>query len=165
MEIKIRPANPSDLTGILEIVNHNILHSTALYDYDPKPFDYIETWFAEKQEDNWPIIVALENDTVVGYGTYGPFRFKQGYRFTIEHSVYVAPGQEGKGIGKLLLAELISLAKAGGYHCMIGGIDAHNAGSIAFHKKFGFVETGIIRESGYKFGKWLDLMFMQLILE
>ncbi|AWH85541.1 N-acetyltransferase [Flavobacterium album] len=164
MEIKIRPATPQDLTGILEIVNHNILHSTALYDYDAKPYDYIETWFAEKHESNLPVIVALEGDKVAGYGTYGPFRFKQGYRFTIEHSVYAAPGHEGKGIGKLLLTELIRLAKEGGYHCMIGGIDANNTGSIEFHKKFGFVETGIIKEAGYKFGKWLDLQFMQLIL-
>ncbi|MGQ2983876.1 GNAT family N-acetyltransferase [Flavobacterium sp.] len=165
MEIKILSATFADLNGILEIVNHNILHSTALYDYDPKPYEYIETWFAEKQDGRWPVIVALEGDRVVGYGTYGPFRFKQGYRFTIEHSVYVAPGHEGKGIGKLLLTELIRLAKESGYHCMIGGIDANNTGSIEFHKKFGFVETGVIRESGYKFGKWLDLMFMQLLFE
>ncbi len=165
MEINIRPATPTDLNGILEIVNHNILHSTALYDYDPKPFEYIATWFGEKQEGDWPVIVAMEGNKVVGYGTFGPFRFKQGYRFTIEHSVYAAPGHEGKGIGGLLLTELIRLAKEGGYHCMIGGIDADNTGSIAFHKKFGFAETGIIRESGYKFGKWLDLMFMQLLLE
>ena len=165
METKILPASPGNLPGILEIVNHNILHSTALYDYNPKPYAYIETWFAEKQNGNWPVIVALEGDTVVGYGTYGPFRFKQGYRFTIEHSVYVAPGQEGKGVGRLLLSELIRLAKEGGYHCMVGGIDASNIGSIAFHKKFGFTETGVIKEAGYKFGKWLDLMFMQLLLD
>ncbi|WP_294819970.1 GNAT family N-acetyltransferase [uncultured Flavobacterium sp.] len=165
MEIKICPANPLNLPGILKIVNHNILHSTALYDYDPKTLEYIETWFAEKQEHNWPVIVALENDKVAGYGTYGPFRFKDGFRFTIEHSVYAAPEQEGRGIGKLLLTELIRLAKEGGYHCMIGGIDADNKGSIEFHKRFGFVETGIIKEAGFKFGKWLDLQFMQLILE
>lgn len=165
MEIKVQPAAPENLPGILDIVNHNILHSTALYDYDPKPFEYIETWLAEKQEGNWPVIVALKGNEVVGYGTFGPFRFKQGYRFTIEHSVYVTPGQKGKGIGKLLLTKLIVLAKEGGYHCMIGGIDASNTGSIEFHKKFGFVETGIIKEAGYKFGKWLDLQFMQLLLE
>ena len=165
METKILPASPEDLNGILEIVNHNILHSTALYDYDTKPYQFIEDWFNEKQNGNWPVIVALEGDTVVGYGTYGPFRFKQGYRFTIEHSVYVAPGQEGKGVGRLLMAELIRLAKEGGYHCMVGGIDASNIGSIAFHKKFGFTETGVIKEAGYKFGKWLDLMFMQLLLD
>jgi phosphinothricin acetyltransferase len=165
MEIKIQPATTEHLPGILEIVNHNILHSTAVYDYDSKPQSFIEDWFTEKQGSNWPVIVALEGDKVVGYGSYGPFRFKQGYRFTIEHSVYAAPGHSGKGIGKLILTELIRLAKESGYHCMIGGIDASNTGSIEFHKKFGFVETGIIRESGYKFGKWLDLMFMQLLLK
>jgi L-amino acid N-acyltransferase YncA len=165
MEITIRPATASNLQGILEIMNYNILHSTALYDYDPKPYTYIENWFTEKQQDNWPVVVAIQGNGVLGYGTYGAFRFKQGYRYTIEHSVYTAPGQAGKGIGSLLLAELIRLAKNGGYHTMIGGIDADNAGSIAFHKKFGFTETGIIKEAAYKFDKWLDLQFMQLILE
>ncbi|MEL1245505.1 N-acetyltransferase family protein [Flavobacterium sp. DGU11] len=165
METKIRPATPQDLNGILEIVNHNILHSTAVYDYDPKDQEFLQQWFDDKLSGNWPVVVADDNGIVVGYGSYGPFRFKQGYRFTIEHSVYAAPGHTGKGIGKLLLTELIRLAKESGYHCMIGGIDANNADSIAFHKKFGFVETGIIRESGYKFGKWLDLLFMQLLLE
>lgn len=93
-----------------------------------------------------------------------PFR-KIGYQFTVEHSVYVAPEFIGKGIGKQLLLALIVLAKDEGYHTMIGGTDAANTGSIAFHRKFGFVETGILKEVGFKFGKWLDLQFMQLILK
>lgn len=164
MDILISNATPQDLPGILAIMNHNILHSTAVYDYDPKPEAFIQQWHAEKTQAGWPVIIVKESDTVVGYGSYGPFRFKDGYKYTVEHSVYVAEGHQGKGIGNLLMHELISLAKEGGYHTMIGGIDAGNAGSIAFHKKFGFTEAGILKESGYKFGKWLDLLFMQLML-
>lgn len=157
-------ATISHLPAILDIVNHNILHSTALYEYHVKPFDYIETWFADKQTAGWPVIVAIEDGNVIGYGTYGPFRFKDGYKFTVEHSVYVAEGHSGKGIGGQLLAELIRLAKESGYHTMIGGIDAGNAGSIAFHKKYGFTEAGLLKETGFKFGRWLDLLFMQKML-
>lgn len=160
----ILPATRPHLPGILTIVNHNIVHSTALYDYDIKPQDYIETWFTDKQNAGWPVIVAVENGEVTGYGTYGPFRFKDGYKFTVEHSVYVAEGHSGKGIGGQLLEELIRLATIQGYHTMIGGIDAGNAGSIAFHKKYGFTEAGLLKETGFKFGRWLDLLFMQKML-
>lgn len=160
----IIPATPSHLSEILAIVNHNILHSTALYDYDVKPQEYINTWYADKQSAGWPVIVAVENETVIGYGTYGPFRFKDGYKFTVEHSVYVADGHSGKGIGGQLLEELIRLATEQDYHTMIGGIDAGNASSIAFHKKYGFTEAGLLKETGFKFGRWLDLLFMQKML-
>jgi L-amino acid N-acyltransferase YncA len=165
MQTNIRPAEAKDLPAILEIVNYNILNSTAVYDYDPKSLADMQVWFDEKQQANWPIVVAEIEGKVAGYASYGPFRFKQGYRFTIEHSVYVNEKHNGKGIGKLLLTELITLAKTKGYHTMIGGIDADNKGSIEFHKKFGFIETGTIKESGFKFDRWLDLTFMQLILE
>ncbi|MGV3459195.1 MAG: GNAT family N-acetyltransferase [Flavobacterium sp.] len=164
MPNNILPASESHLQDILAIVNHNILHSTALYDYDVKPQEYIESWFADKQAAGWPVIVAVENGDVTGYATYGPFRFKDGYKFTVEHSVYVAEGHSGKGIGGHLLEELIRLATANGYHTMIGGIDAGNSGSIAFHKKYGFTEAGLLKETGFKFGRWLDLLFMQKML-
>jgi L-amino acid N-acyltransferase len=162
--VTIISATQIHLAAILDIVNHNILHSTALYDYDVKPKEYIDTWFNDKQSAGWPVIVGVENHKVVGYATYGPFRFKDGYKFTVEHSVYVADGHSGKGIGGKLLEELISLAKVGGYHTMIGGIDAGNEGSIAFHKKYGFTEAGLLKETGFKFGRWLDLLFMQKML-
>jgi L-amino acid N-acyltransferase YncA len=165
METTIHTVTPQHLPAILKIVNHNILHSTALYDYTPKDNAYIEIWYKEKTERKWPVIVAVQNNHVVGYGTYGTFRFKEGYRYTVEHSVYVSHEYTNKGIGKLLLAELIRLAKEEGYHTMIGGIDAENKGSIAFHAKFGFTEAGLLKEVGYKFGKWLDVQFMQLILK
>lgn len=163
--VSLRPATQNDIPGILSIVNHNILHSTAVYDYDPKNLQEMQSWFGEKQQAGWPVIVAEEGGSVIGYGTYGTFRYKQGYRFTVEHSVYVAESHAGKGIGKQLLSELIAIAKAAGYHTMIGGIDAQNTGSLAFHEKFGFQEAGTIKEAGFKFGRWLDVTFMQLMLE
>lgn len=164
MEINIIPAATPHIPQILEIVNYNILNSTAVYDYEPKTLAEMEVWYQDKMQQGWPVIVAVENDMVLGYGTYGTFRFKEGYKYTVEHSVYVSHEHTGKGIGKLLLAELIHLAKNQGYHAMIGGIDADNKGSIEFHKKFGFIEAGLLKEVGYKFDKWLDVQFMQLLL-
>lgn len=165
MEISIRKATLEDLPAILDIVNYSIVHTTANYNYDVQTLEIQTQWFILKQSKNNPIIVADYNGIAVGFGTYGQFREKIGYQYTVEHSVYVANEHTEKGIGKLLLTELIRLAKQDGIHVMIGGIDAENADSIAFHKKFGFVENGIIKEAGFKFGRWLDLLFMQLILK
>ncbi len=165
MDIKIRPAVFSDIDTILEIINHEILHSTSIYDYEPRDFETQKLWFEEKQDHKLPILVAESENGTIGFATYGSFRQKEAYKFTIEHSVYVAEEFLGKGIGKLLLAELIQLAKNQGYHTMIGAIDADNSGSITFHEKFGFKSVGTIRQVGYKFDKWLDLVFMQLILK
>lgn len=101
---------------------------------------------------------------VIGFGYYSEFRFREAYKFTVEHSVYVHPNHHGKGIGKLLLTELIRLAKAQNLHTMIGVIDSENTGSIAFHEKMGFETVGVIKESGYKFDRWLSSVFMQLML-
>lgn len=165
MEVTLRLATINDLEKILEIVNYSILHTTANYSYDIQTLDVQTKWFEDKKAKNLPVVVAELNDEVVGFGSYGQFREKIGYQYTIEHSVYVVDNVIGKGIGSKLLTELIRLAKEQGYHVMIGAIDAENAGSIAFHKRFGFVVTGTIREAGYKFDRWLDLVFMQLILK
>ena len=165
MEIKIRPAVFADIDTILEIVNHEILHSTSNYDYEPHDFETQKVWFEDKLEKNLPVIVAEFENGAIGFASYGQFRQKIGYQFTVEHSVYVAQEFIGKGVGKLLLAELIRLAKEQEYHVMMGAIDAENSGSIAFHEKFGFKVVGTIREVGYKFDHWLDLVFMQLILK
>lgn len=165
MEITIRPATAADLPGILEIVNHAILYTTANYNYEPQSLAVQQKWFDDKMLLGFPVIVAVQNGEVIGYGAYGTFREKIGYQYTVEHSVYVADSQQGKGVGKLLLAELIRLAKAQNLHVMIGAIDAENAGSIAFHKQFGFVESGVIKQAAYKFDRWLNLLFMQLTLK
>lgn len=164
MNITIRPALETDLQSILDIVNHSILYSTANYNYDVQSLEDQLKWFELKQLLNFPVIVAIDNNEVVGFGTYGTFREKIGYQFTVEHSIYVAPNQITKGIGKLIMSELIILAKQQKIHTMIGGIDASNTYSIDFHRKFGFTECGVIKEAGFKFDRWLDLQFMQLLL-
>ncbi|RZJ71022.1 GNAT family N-acetyltransferase [Flavobacterium sp.] len=161
----IREATLNDVQGVLDIVNHAIAHTTANYNYDPQTIEAQLQWFGEKQQKTFPVFVADHDGKVVGFSTYGTFREKTGYRFTVEHSVYVADGFSGKGIGRKLLETLIAKAKEQGFHTMIGGIDASNEDSIAFHRKFGFVECGVIRESAFKFDRWLDLLFMQLLLK
>ncbi len=161
----IRNVVKKDLPIILEIMNEAIENTTAIYDYYPRNYEFVETWFAEKQSDNLPVLVCELNNVAVAYGTYGSFRARTAYKFSVEHSIYVHTDYQGRGIGKLLLAALISAAKEGGYHTMIAGIDASNEKSCAFHHQFGFEEVGRIKEVGYKFDRWLDLVFMQLILK
>lgn len=163
--LTIRPAKSGDLDKILEIVNRSILHTTANYNYDIQTLEIQTKWFEDKKTKNMPVVVADLDGEVVGFGSYGQFREKIGYQYTVEHSVYVVDNVIGKGIGTKLLTELIRLAKEQGFHVMIGAIDGDNKGSIAFHEKFGFTAIGTIREVGYKFDHWLDLVFMQLILK
>jgi len=164
MEIKIRPYQIDDAPGVLEIINYNILNSTALYDYEPRTLENQISILDEKLSKGFPIIVATENEMVVGFGYYSEFRFREAYKFTVEHSVYAHPNNLEKGIGKLILENLIHLAKVQKLHTMIGVIDAENKGSIEFHKKFGFEIAGTIKESGYKFNRWLHSVFMQKML-
>ena len=165
MKIAIRPYQTQDTQAILDIINYNILHSTALYDYNIRTYEQQKAILEDKLAKNFPVIVAEANGQVVGFGMYSEFRFREAYKFTVEHSVYVANDYHGKGIGNLLLAELIALAKVQKLHTMIAVIDAENQGSVSFHEKFGFKTVGIIKESGYKFNRWLHSVFMQLILE
>jgi L-amino acid N-acyltransferase YncA len=164
MEIKIRSYQIEDTQAILEIINYNILNSTALYDYEPRTLENQTAIFDDKLKKGFPIIVATENETVVGFGYYSEFRFREAYKFTVEHSVYAHPDHIGKGIGKLILEHLIHLAKAQNLHTMIGVIDAENQSSIEFHKKFGFEIAGTIKDSGFKFDRWLHSVFVQKML-
>ncbi|AXG74469.1 N-acetyltransferase [Flavobacterium arcticum] len=164
MSITIKLAQLSDVAQILSIVNHAILHTTAIYDYKPRTLTDMEHWFTAKQQGNFPVLVAVQNNIIVGYASYGHFNAKEGYKYCVEHSVYVTEGYAGKGIGKLLLATLIEHAKQQKLHTMIGLIDADNKNSIAFHEKFGFTKTGVLQQVGYKFDRWLDVQYMQLIL-
>ena len=160
----IRPYQTQDTQAILEIINHNILHSTSLYDYSVRTFEQQKAILEEKIKKGFPVIVAEKEGEILGFGMYSEFRFREAYQFTVEHSVYVSENYLGKGIGKSLLSELIVLAKAQKLHTMIGVIDSENHNSIVFHEQFGFKIVGVIKESGYKFDRWLDSVFMQLIL-
>lgn len=165
MSVVIRDGDETDLDAILDIVNYSILNSTANYNYEVVTYEAQKIWFDDRKRKGFPIIVAVNNDCeVIGYASFGTFREKKGYQFTIEHSVYVRHDHVKKGIGKKLLSELINRAKSGGYHNMIGVIDATNDESIQFHKNFGFNVVGNIKEVGYKFDRWLDAVIMSLIL-
>jgi len=164
MDINLRNYKTEDTQAILDILNYNILHSTALYDYNVRTYEVQLAMLEDKVKKGFPIIIAEVNGAVAGFGMYGEFRFKEAYKFTVEHSVYVSNDFQGKGIGKLLLKELIAAAKEQGIHTMIAVIDSENQSSVDFHEKFGFETVGLIKESGWKFERWLHSVFMQLIL-
>ena len=154
------------LEAIQAIFNEAIVNSTALYDYEPRSSEVMDAWWGAKQEKNLPVIGVLDEDgTLMGFGSYGPFRPHAAYQHTVEHSIYVDARFRGRGLGKELLNRVIQRATQQGYHMMIGVIDAENAGSIALHAKAGFEPCGHIREAGFKFGRWLDLALYQLILK
>ncbi|PKP15628.1 MAG: N-acetyltransferase [Bacteroidetes bacterium HGW-Bacteroidetes-23] len=164
MTIEIRPYSEIDVPSILNIINDNILHSTSLYDYEPRSLAKQSELLIDKTNKNFPVIVAQMDGKIAGFGMYGEFRYRDAYRFTVEHSVYVSNDFKGKGVGGKLLQTLIELAKEQGLHTMIGVIDAENTESILFHEKYGFKNVGIIKESGFKFNRWLDSVFMQKML-
>ena len=160
----IREAVLNDLPFILDIMNEAILNTTAIYEYETRPTEYIEAWYAKKVQDQEPVLVVELQGKVIAYGTYGRFRPRAAYQYTVEHSVYVHPGFHRQGFGALLLNALIELAQKQGYHTLIAGIDASNQSSYEFHKRYGFVEVARFKEVGFKFGRWLDLIFMQRML-
>lgn len=151
--------------AILEILNEQIRTSTAVYEYVPRPADSMITWFKAKEAKSFPVIgVEDEAGALMGFATYGTFRERTAAKYTVEHSVYVHRDHRRKGLGLVLMERLIDAARAQDLHVMVGGIDATNSVSIALHEKLGFVHAGTIRESGFKFGQWLDLAFYQLTL-
>ena len=151
---------------ILAILNEAIENSTALYDYRPRPLSAMTSWFDAKEKHGYPVIgVVAESNALLGFASYGQFRAWPAYKYSVEHSLYVAHGHRGKGIGKALLGALLDRAREQGYHNVIGGIDAENATSIALHERFGFVRCGLVRHAGFKFGRWLDLAFYQKLLD
>jgi phosphinothricin acetyltransferase len=160
---KIRPASESDLPAILGIYNDAVENTTAIWNETPADLANRKQWFAERTGKGFPVLVA-GHDSVMGYGSFGDFRPFEGYRVTVEHSVYVANDARGQGVGAALLEALIAEARRMDKHNMIGGIDASNAPSIALHVKFGFEEVGRMPGVDTKFGKPLDLLLMQKVL-
>src|ERR1043166_3396561 len=164
--MKITSCDECYSNQILAIFNEAILNSTALYDYKPRTSEMMSLWFEVKRKGNFPVIGAVSDaGELLGFGSYGTFRAWPAYKYSIEHSIYVGANFRGQGIGKVLLGEIIARARAQNYHVLIGGIDSQNAASIQLHKRFGFQHAGTIRQVGFKFGRWLDLEFYQLVLE
>ena len=151
--------------AILAIFNEAIANSTALYDYRPRAPESMVGWFEAKSRGRYPVIgVEDESGTLMGFASYGPFRAWPAYKYTVEHSVYVDARFRGQGVGRALLGAIILAAEQQDYHVMVGGIDAANAVSIKLHESLGFKACGVVRHAGFKFGRWLDLAFYQLIL-
>ncbi len=162
----IRHATFEDLEAILEIYNDAVLNTVAIWNEQTVDLRNRREWLVQHHEHGYPVLVGVnDNDDVLGYATFGDWRPWEGYRHSVEHSVYVRADQRGTGIGKRLMSELIDCARGCGKHVMVAGIEASNEGSIRLHEKLGFQEIGTLREVGSKFGRWLDLTFMQLILD
>ncbi|MCK4615933.1 MAG: N-acetyltransferase [Pirellulales bacterium] len=164
----IRPilqCSASQLPAIQKIFNDAILHSTALYEYVPRDEKIMQAWLSSKQNNNIPVIgIEWEPGVLAGFATWGEFRPRAAYKYAVEHSVYVDEQFRGEGIGRQLLEALIDAAKQHERHSLIAGIDATNVASVALHSSLGFHCCGTVREAGFKFGKWLDLEFWQLLL-
>ena len=153
------------LPVIQEILNDAILNTTALYEYAPRSEEAMREWLAVRVRDGIPVIgIEWEPGVLAGFATWGPFRPRAAYKYTAEHSVYVAERFRAAGIGRQLMEAIIAEAKQAELHMLIAGIDATNVASIALHRSLGFRCCGTVREAGFKFGRWLDLEFWQLIL-
>lgn len=161
-EILVRDATEADLSIIMEIYNDAVANTTAIWNEVLVDLQNRKEWFAARKARGFPVLAAEMNGQVVGYASYGDWRAFDGYRHTVEHSVYVHCEARGGGIGRLLMQELVSRAASNGVHVMIAAIESENAASIRLHEKLGFHIAGKFSEVGTKFGRWLDLTCMEL---
>jgi phosphinothricin acetyltransferase len=163
--MELRAATAQDAAGIALIYNDAVANTTAIWNDVQVDVANRAAWIAERQAQGFPVLVAVEGEAVLGYASYGPWRPHDGYRRTVEHSVYVSTQARGQGLGVTLMEALNAAAKAQGLHVMVAGIDASNAVSIRLHERLGFAQTGLLPQVGMKFGRWLDLAFLQLQLD
>ena len=163
--VTIRDASESDVPGILAIYNDVIATSTAVYRDDPASLDDRLQWFGARASQSYPVLVAVDDSGILGFASYGDFRAWPGYRFSVEHTVHIRTDQRGRGVGTLLMRALIQRAIEQGKHVMIGGVDADNEASLRFHDRLGFVRAAHLHQVGFKFGRWLDLVFVQRVLD
>jgi L-amino acid N-acyltransferase len=153
-----------DVPEILVIYNQIVKTSTAIYRDDPVSLEDRVQWCNSRQQKGYPVLVAKDTSGVLGYSSFDDFRGPSGYRFTIEHTVHVREESRGKGVGQKLVEALFPFAKELRKHVMIGAIDAENEGSIRFHLRLGFIQTGLLHEVGFKFNRWLDLAILQKLI-
>lgn len=163
--IEVRDASADDLPAILAIYNDVIATTTAVYRDDPAPLDDRTAWWRDRVNQGYPVLVADDGGAILGFASFGDFRAWPGYRFTVEHTVHVRSDCRGRGVGQALMTVLVARGRALGKHVMMAGVDAENAGSIRFHERLGFERVGHLREVGFKFGRRLDLVFLQRMLD
>ncbi|WP_191830741.1 MULTISPECIES: GNAT family N-acetyltransferase [Pseudomonas] len=167
MTYLIRDAVTADLPGIRDIYNDAVLNTTAIWNEQPVDLGNRQAWFDARQAQRYPILVAVDaaaGNDVLGYASFGDWRPFEGFRHTVEHSVYIRSDQRGNGLGPKLMAALIERARACDKHVLVAAIESGNAASIRLHERLGFTLNGQMPQVGVKFGRWLDLTFMQLIL-
>ena len=163
--MQLRPATPDDLPQITAIYAHHVQHGLASFELEPPSAAEMHSRYEKIVSGGYPYMVALEGDTVLGYAYASQYRPRPAYRFTVEDSIYVAPGQAGRGIGKALLTQLIIDCEARGYRQMLAVIgDSANAGSIGVHRSCGFELKCVLDGFGFKFGRWVDSVLMQRAL-
>jgi L-amino acid N-acyltransferase len=166
MVLDIGDAEIGDMGDVLELHNHAVRNLDALWTEHEQSLAERKDWFEKQTAAGFPVLVARGKDgRLAGYGSYGPFRARSGYDLSVEHSVYLWPQAQGQGTGKALLIELIARARRAGMHTMIAGIDGQNSVSMGLHKAMGFVEQGLLKEVGFKNGRWLDLRLLVLRLD
>lgn len=163
-QVAVRPATEADLPGILAIYNDAVANTTAIWNETESTLEARRSWMAERTGRGFPVLVADDNGEVAGYATFGDFRPHEGYRFTVENSIYVRSDLRGRGIARALMPPLIAAAGKLGMHAMIAGIEAGNLASIRLHERFAFREVARMPEVGRKFDRWLDLVLMQKML-
>jgi phosphinothricin acetyltransferase len=166
--IALRPAAAADLVAINDLYNHYVRTSTCTYQEEPDSIEDRRSWFEHHDVRHYPILVAClgsGDGELAGWGSLSPFRPRSAYRFAVEDSVYVRHDLHGRGIGSRLLGELIDRARRGGFRTIVAGIDAEQAASVTLHAKFGFVTTAHLKQVGIKYGRWLDVYYMQLMLD
>ena len=160
----MREATEADLEGLAAIYNEVIASSTAVFSYLPVSVDERRRWWQARTAQGYPLLVAHDEHGVAGFGTFGDFRPWPGYRFTVEHTLHVRADARGRGLGTQMLQALVQRARALGKHVMVAGVDAGNAASIRLHERCGFAQAGRLREVGYKFDRWHELVFLQRAL-
>jgi len=165
LNVQIRDALDTDLAGILRIYNDAVENSTAIWNDRIVDLDNRRAWLAERHDQGYPVLVAIdEGGQVAGYASFGPWRPHDGFRHTVENSVYVSPDHRGSGIGRSLMKALIERARMLEKHVMVAFIESENRASVHMHQQLGFIHVGQMRQVGCKFGRWLDLTMMQLTL-
>jgi L-amino acid N-acyltransferase len=161
--VSIRPATEADLPAINDIYNHYVLTCTCTYQEQLEPLEGRKKWF-EHHDEKHPVIVAEADGRVIGWGSLSKFHQRSAYRFTVENSIYIHHQFHRRGVGAALLQELIKIARANGFHAIIAGIDGEQTASMALHTKFGFEKVAHLKQVGFKFGRWLDTIYMELLL-
>lgn len=158
--MNVRRAEPRDLQAILDIYNQAVLSTTATYDYEPRSLEAHRHWFEEHV-----VFVAEDGDgRIAGWSSLGPFHPRPGYQFTVEDSIYVAEDCRGRGIGTQLLPPLIDEARRLGKRAIVAVIDAESEASLRLHKRVRFQHAGRLHQAGFKFGRWLDVVYLELLL-